>query len=133
VDSGEYLHTGDTGVVVKGEGSKKANLVVTGRALERVVRGDQIVNLALVSAAVYEIRGVQSARVVAFENAAVGFEIGVFVVANRAAGLTEASITSSLAKLLPASHVPRVVLFGMTLPSLEVTLERFKPYAKMRF
>jgi acyl-CoA synthetase (AMP-forming)/AMP-acid ligase II len=111
---GAMLHTGDEGVIL--DSSVGPQLVVLGRASDKVVRGGEVVNLALIESAVYEIRGVQFARAVPFSHSVLGTEVGVFVVVNKASNLSEAEIISQLSKRLPFGQMPRIVKFGNPQP-----------------
>lgn len=127
------LSTSDRAFMV-GEGGGKESLYVLGSASEFVQRGDEEINLYWVENAVYEIKGVQFARVVGFKSASVGTEIGLYLVVNRAANLNENTVSGHLLKYFPWSHIPKVVLFGTSAELSDDEIRgRFVNFSKREF
>lgn len=110
-----WFRSGDEGFYVDDE-QKRPFFFITGRIKELIIRGG--VNLAPleIDEVINQAPGVKSGISVGFESDWYGEEVGAFVQLKEGATTSDKEIIDFCKKHLPFSKVPKVVIFGDSIP-----------------
>ena len=111
IDENGYLHSGDLGVM-----DENGNYRITGRIKDMIIRGGENIYPREIEEFLYHLPGVRDVQVAGVPSKKYGEEVGVFIILDEGAKLTEEEVRDWCRGKIARYKIPKYVFFVKEYP-----------------